>query len=232
MHTQRLKVNTIKLYIAIHAHTNKKSIRIQSQHAHTSNKKYDVLIWVHYKNLERFRKGTDTILVATDVAARGLDVELVQHVVHYHLPLTAELYGNMHTRVFVCFYMRCAATDAATELVQYVVHYHLLLTAELYGKHTRDGPTCAVLIALPMLLCFLCQLFTFKYLLPAQTLTPLYSMCSPSKRPHGARLRRGHLASAGVARRIQQVRVDMQISRKRRYNNKKNTLFKWWFITL
>ncbi|KRX74796.1 ATP-dependent RNA helicase DDX24 [Trichinella sp. T6] len=34
----------------------------------------------------------DTVLVATDVAARGLDIKNVQHVVHYQVPRTAETY--------------------------------------------------------------------------------------------------------------------------------------------
>ncbi len=35
------------------------------------------------KNLDRFRKGTIDVLVATDVAARGIDVEGVTHVINY-----------------------------------------------------------------------------------------------------------------------------------------------------
>ncbi|KRZ86525.1 ATP-dependent RNA helicase DDX24 [Trichinella sp. T8] len=43
-------------------------------------------------NLENFTKNDDTVLVATDVAARGLDIKNVQHVVHYQVPRTAETY--------------------------------------------------------------------------------------------------------------------------------------------
>lgn len=42
------------------------------------------------RNLYTFRAGAATILVSTDLAARGLDIPAVQHVVHYHLPLKAE----------------------------------------------------------------------------------------------------------------------------------------------
>ena len=38
------------------------------------------------KALKRFRAGTVTVLVATDVAARGIDVEAVTHVVNYSCP--------------------------------------------------------------------------------------------------------------------------------------------------
>jgi ATP-dependent RNA helicase DeaD len=40
----------------------------------------------------KFRQGTADILIATDVAARGLDVEHVSHVVNYDIPQTPEAY--------------------------------------------------------------------------------------------------------------------------------------------
>ena len=36
--------------------------------------------------LERFRTGADRVLVATDIAARGIDVEDITHVINYDLP--------------------------------------------------------------------------------------------------------------------------------------------------
>ncbi|ANB14659.1 Mak5p [Sugiyamaella lignohabitans] len=44
------------------------------------------------RSLERFKANDKSILVATDVAARGLDIPLIDHVVHYHLPRTADMY--------------------------------------------------------------------------------------------------------------------------------------------
>lgn len=44
------------------------------------------------KTLEAFREGKYRILVATDVAARGLHIEGISHVVNYNLPLNAEDY--------------------------------------------------------------------------------------------------------------------------------------------
>ncbi len=42
--------------------------------------------------LDGFRKGKYSILVATDVAARGLDIEGITHVINYDVPPTAEDY--------------------------------------------------------------------------------------------------------------------------------------------
>ncbi len=42
--------------------------------------------------LEGFRSGKYTLLVATDVAARGLDIDNVSHVINYDVPMTAEDY--------------------------------------------------------------------------------------------------------------------------------------------
>lgn len=44
------------------------------------------------KALEKFKKGDVAILVATDVAARGLDVSDISHVINYDLPDTYETY--------------------------------------------------------------------------------------------------------------------------------------------
>ncbi|KAL0476723.1 RH13 [Acrasis kona] len=43
-------------------------------------------------NLDRFKANEDGVLVATDVAARGLDIERVAHVVHYQLPNSVDAY--------------------------------------------------------------------------------------------------------------------------------------------
>ncbi|MCO4747906.1 MAG: DEAD/DEAH box helicase [Proteobacteria bacterium] len=42
--------------------------------------------------LEDFRKGTCPILIATDVAARGIDVDCVSHVIHFDVPRSSEDY--------------------------------------------------------------------------------------------------------------------------------------------
>jgi ATP-dependent RNA helicase RhlE len=42
--------------------------------------------------LSNFKNGTTRVLVATDIAARGIDVELLSHVINYELPNVPETY--------------------------------------------------------------------------------------------------------------------------------------------
>merc|ERR1712139_610318 len=42
--------------------------------------------------INSFRKGLKRILIATDVAARGLDIPLIEHVINYDLPQVPEDY--------------------------------------------------------------------------------------------------------------------------------------------
>jgi ATP-dependent RNA helicase DeaD len=46
------------------------------------------------KTLARFKNGAIKILVATDVAARGIDVNNLTHVVNYSLPDNPETYTH------------------------------------------------------------------------------------------------------------------------------------------
>lgn len=42
--------------------------------------------------------GSINVLVATDLASRGLDIDTVEHIVHYHLPLTEQVYIHRNGR--------------------------------------------------------------------------------------------------------------------------------------
>lgn len=50
------------------------------------------------RNLERFTENPNALLIATDVAARGLDIPNVDHVIHYQVPKTAENYVHRSGR--------------------------------------------------------------------------------------------------------------------------------------
>lgn len=48
--------------------------------------------------LYKFRNGSCPVLVSTDLAARGLDISGVEHVVHYHLPINEEAFTHRNGR--------------------------------------------------------------------------------------------------------------------------------------
>lgn len=48
--------------------------------------------------MRKFRSGSINLLIATDVAARGIDVDDLTHVIHYTLPDTAEYYTHRSGR--------------------------------------------------------------------------------------------------------------------------------------
>ena len=50
------------------------------------------------RSVERFKDGSASVLVATDVAARGLDIPHVHLVIHYHLPRAADTYVHRSGR--------------------------------------------------------------------------------------------------------------------------------------
>lgn len=50
------------------------------------------------KAVAMFNNGSRPVLVATDLAARGLDIENVRNVIHYHQPLSSEAYTHRNGR--------------------------------------------------------------------------------------------------------------------------------------
>ena len=50
------------------------------------------------QRLALFRNRTATVLISTDLAARGLDIPEVKHVIHYHLPLNEEAFVHRNGR--------------------------------------------------------------------------------------------------------------------------------------
>ena len=50
------------------------------------------------RSLIKFRNGTHQILLATDLAARGIDVPEIKYIIHYHLPLRSEEFIHRNGR--------------------------------------------------------------------------------------------------------------------------------------
>lgn len=48
--------------------------------------------------LVKFRNGTHQLLIATDLAARGIDVPEIRFIIHYHLPLKSEEFTHRNGR--------------------------------------------------------------------------------------------------------------------------------------
>ena len=46
----------------------------------------------------KFRNGTTTVLITTDLASRGLDIPGIRYIIHYHLPLTEDAFTHRNGR--------------------------------------------------------------------------------------------------------------------------------------
>jgi ATP-dependent RNA helicase RhlE len=79
--------------------------------------------------LEGFRRGTYRVLVATDIAARGIDVANIGHVINYDLPNTPEDYVHRIGRTG-----RMKASGRATSFVTAEDHYQFRAIEKLLGN--------------------------------------------------------------------------------------------------
>ncbi len=48
--------------------------------------------------LYKYRNGSCHVLISTDLAARGLDIPEVEHIIHYHMPVQADAYTHRNGR--------------------------------------------------------------------------------------------------------------------------------------
>lgn len=48
-----------------------------------------------HEGIKAFKEGRKDVLVATDVASKGLDFENIRHVINYDMPETVENYGKL-----------------------------------------------------------------------------------------------------------------------------------------
>jgi ATP-dependent RNA helicase DeaD len=84
--------------------------------------------------VERLRSGRTELLVATDVAARGLDIDLLTHVVNHDVPQTPEQYVHRIGRVG-----RAGREGVAITLVPPSKRYMLASIERLTGQHITVG---------------------------------------------------------------------------------------------
>ena len=85
--------------------------------------------------LEGFRRGRFEVLVATDIAARGLDVDNIRHVINYDLPNVPEDYVHRIGRT-----ARMKALGSATSFVTGDDHRSLRMIEKLLGKAVPLAP--------------------------------------------------------------------------------------------
>lgn len=84
-------------------------------------------------NLAAFRDGEISLLIATDLAARGLDIERVERVVNYHLPRMIENYLHRVGRT--------ARAGRAGHVVNFVTDRDWSLLDKLARRHREPAPT-------------------------------------------------------------------------------------------
>jgi ATP-dependent RNA helicase RhlE len=80
------------------------------------------------RSIGAFRDGSCRILVATDIAARGLDISNIEHVINYDFPHNAEDYVHRIGRT-----ARVDASGVATSFVTSEDHYHVHGVQKLIG---------------------------------------------------------------------------------------------------
>ncbi|MDR3323116.1 MAG: DEAD/DEAH box helicase [Zoogloeaceae bacterium] len=83
------------------------------------------------KTLDGFKSGVITVLVATDVAARGLDIEELPHVINYELPHTPEDYVHRIGRTGRAGRMGNAISLVTASETVYLVQIEALIKKEI-----------------------------------------------------------------------------------------------------
>src|SRR5204863_480083 len=75
------------------------------------------------RTLDQFRSGAAEILVATDIAARGIDVEGIRMVVNFDVPQDAEVYVHRVGRTARAAARGVLRRDLGPELLDLLVHF-------------------------------------------------------------------------------------------------------------
>jgi superfamily II DNA/RNA helicase len=100
---------------------------------------------VRERNLDRFRSGRATVVVATDVAARGIHVDNVGLVVHYDVPAESKSYLHRSGRTARAGESGAVVTVSTLNQVNDVVRLHRSagVVARHHDIHTAPSPLTA-----------------------------------------------------------------------------------------
>jgi len=83
------------------------------------------------QNLSDFRSGKKPVMVVTDVAARGIDVPLIDHVIHYQFPPSAKLFVHRSGRAARAGRIGFSWALVEPDELPYMVDLHLFLGRRL-----------------------------------------------------------------------------------------------------
>ena len=87
------------------------------------------------KNLEKFKASTNGVLITTDVMARGVDIPQVDHVIHYSIPTSAEIFVHRSGRT-----ARAFATGLSVHVVDPEDRRHYTSIMHTLGRSDEDIP--------------------------------------------------------------------------------------------
>ncbi len=90
--------------------------------------------------LEDFRRGDVTVLVATDIAARGIDVVGITHVINYELPNEPETYVHRIGRTARAGASGIALSLCDSEEREYLASIERLIGRKIERVSTNGGP--------------------------------------------------------------------------------------------
>lgn len=91
------------------------------------------------QNLNSFQNGQCPILVVTDVAARGIDIPLIDHVIHYAFPPSAKLFIHRSGRAARAGRIGYCWGIVDPEEMPYMVDLHVFLGRKMSTGHNQES---------------------------------------------------------------------------------------------